>query len=83
MVGVSQVEQQIAWGVLLDRLESLGCGDGNTRMHQPGIMLGTLEHNLSLDQGGHAAVTRHRPREQRAGRGLSLGVPLVSTHLML
>lgn len=43
---ISRVEQQIAWGVLLDRLASMEYGDGNTWMHQPGIMLGTLKLNL-------------------------------------
>ena len=40
------MEQQIAWGVLLDRLESIDYGDGNDWLHQPGIMLGTLKLNL-------------------------------------
>jgi cytochrome P450 len=40
---LSRVEQQIAWGVLLDRLESIEYGDGNDWRHQPGIMLGTLK----------------------------------------
>ncbi len=43
---LSRVEQQIAWGVLLDRLESLDYSDGNDWLHQPGIMLGTLKLNL-------------------------------------
>ena len=43
---LSRVEQQIAWGVLLDRLESIEYGDENTWIHQPGIMLGTLKLNL-------------------------------------
>ncbi len=43
---LSRVEQQIAWGVLLDRLESIEYGDGNDWLHQPGIMLGTLKLNL-------------------------------------
>ncbi len=43
---LSRLEQQIAWGVLLDRLESIGYGDGNDWLHQPGIMLGTLKLNL-------------------------------------
>jgi cytochrome P450 len=29
------VEQQVAWGVLLDRLESIEYGDGNDWLHQP------------------------------------------------
>ena len=43
---LSRLEQQIAWGVLLDRLESIEYGDGNDWLHQPGIMLGTLKLNL-------------------------------------
>ena len=43
---LSRVEQQIAWGVLLDRLDHIEYGDGNDWMHQPGIMLGTLKLNL-------------------------------------
>ncbi|MEM7287522.1 MAG: cytochrome P450 [Actinomycetota bacterium] len=43
---LSRVEQQIAWGVLLDRLEHIEYGDDNDWMHQPGIMLGTLKLNL-------------------------------------
>ncbi len=43
---LSRVEQQIAWGVLLDRIESIEYGEGNDWMHQPGIMLGTLKLNL-------------------------------------
>jgi cytochrome P450 len=43
---LSRLEQQIAWGVLLDRIESLEYGEGNDWLHQPGIMLGTLKLNL-------------------------------------
>jgi cytochrome P450 len=43
---LSRLEQQIAWGVLLDRIESIEYSDGNDWMHQPGIMLGTLKLNL-------------------------------------
>ena len=32
--------------VELDRLESIGYGEGNDWLHQPGIMLGTLKLNL-------------------------------------
>ncbi len=45
---LSRLEQQVAWGVLLDRLESIEYGDGNDWLHQPGIMLGTLELNLRI-----------------------------------
>ena len=43
---LSRVEQQIAWGVLLDRLEHIEYGDDNDWLHQTGIMLGTLKLNL-------------------------------------
>ena len=43
---LSRIEQQIAWGVLLDRLESIEYNDGNDWLHQPGIMLGTLRLHL-------------------------------------
>lgn len=43
---LSRVEQQIAWGALLDRVESIEYGDDNDFLHQPGIMLGTLKLNL-------------------------------------
>ncbi len=45
---LSRVEQQIAWGVLLDRLDSIGYGADNDWLHQPGIMLGTLKLNLQF-----------------------------------
>ena len=45
---LSRVEQQIAWGVLLDRLETIEYGDDNTWLHQPGIMLGTLKLNVKF-----------------------------------
>jgi len=44
--GISRLEQQIAWECLLERLDSLGFAEGNTFMHQPGVMLGTLELEL-------------------------------------
>lgn len=43
---LSRVEQQVAWGVLMDRIEHIEYGDGNDWLHQPGIMLGTLKLNL-------------------------------------
>ena len=52
---LSRVEQQIAWGVLLDRLESLEYADGNDWMHQPGIMLGTLKLNLKFTKAANPA----------------------------
>jgi cytochrome P450 len=61
---LSRVEQQIAWGVLLDRLESMEYGEGNDWLHQPGIMLGTLKLHL---------------RVTRAETPLSFGTGRVST----
>jgi cytochrome P450 len=43
---ISRLEQQVAWNVLLDRLDSIEYGDGNDWLHQPGIMLGTLALHL-------------------------------------
>ncbi len=45
---LSRLEQQIAWGVLLDRIESIEYGEGNDWLHQPGIMLGTLALHLRV-----------------------------------
>lgn len=47
---LSRVEQQVAWGVLLDRIESIEYGEGNDWLHQPGIMLGTLRLNLRFQR---------------------------------
>ena len=60
---LSRVEQQIAWGALLDRLESIEYGDDNTWLHQPGIMLGTLELHLRFRRCRSAAVTPRRQVE--------------------
>jgi cytochrome P450 len=46
--GLSRLEQTIAWNRLLDRLGGIAYAPGNTFLHQPGIMLGTLELKLSL-----------------------------------
>lgn len=46
--GISRLEQTIAWDRLLDRIERLEYGTGNTFLHQPGIMLGTLELHLAF-----------------------------------
>ncbi|MDA0339090.1 MAG: cytochrome P450 [Proteobacteria bacterium] len=46
--GISRMEQTIAWDRLLDRIDSLEFGDGNTFEHQPGIMLGTLALNVKF-----------------------------------
>jgi cytochrome P450 len=45
---LSRLEQQVAWGVLLERLTSIEYGDGNDWLHQPGIMLGTLRLHLRV-----------------------------------
>ncbi|MGD9996349.1 MAG: cytochrome P450 [Ilumatobacteraceae bacterium] len=49
---LSRLEQQVAWGVLLDRLESIEYGDGNDWLHQPGIMLGTIKLNVRVRPAG-------------------------------
>ncbi len=54
---LSRIEQQTAWSVLLDRIESIGYGDDNDWLHQPGIMLGTLKLNLRF----------HRVSDRRIG----------------
>ncbi len=46
--GLSRLEQTIAWNHLLDRLDGIDYAAGNTFLHQPGIMLGTLELRLRL-----------------------------------
>lgn len=50
--GISRIEQQTAWNLLLDRLDGLEYGEGNTFEHQPGIMMGTLKLNLKFKQAG-------------------------------
>jgi cytochrome P450 len=50
--GISRLEQTIAWDRLLDRIDSLEYAPGNKFMHQPGIMLGTLELNLKFTKAG-------------------------------
>jgi len=47
--GLSRLEQTIAWGRLMGRIESLRYAPGNTFLHQPGIMLGTLELLLDFE----------------------------------
>lgn len=44
--GLSRLEQTIAWNHMLDRLDGIAYAAGNTFLHQPGIMLGTLELKL-------------------------------------
>ena len=46
--GISRIEQQVAWNRLLDRLDGIEYGSENKFLHQPGIMLGTLELNLKI-----------------------------------
>jgi cytochrome P450 len=48
--GISRLEQTIAWNRLLDRIDSLEYAPGNTFLHQPGIMLGTLELKLKFSK---------------------------------
>jgi len=46
--GLSRLEQTIAWNRLCDRLDAMAYAPGNTFLHQPGIMLGTLALNLAI-----------------------------------
>jgi cytochrome P450 len=46
--GISRQEQLIAWSVLMDRIETLEYGAGNSFEHQPGIMLGLFELKLNF-----------------------------------
>ena len=46
--GISRMEQQTAWNLLLDRLDGIEYADGNDFLHQPGIMLGTLSLKLRI-----------------------------------
>lgn len=48
--GISRVEQVTAWNRLFDRLDSIAYADGNQFLHQPGIMLGTLELMLKIQK---------------------------------
>jgi len=50
--GISRIEQQVAWSRLLDRLDGIEYGTDNEFLHQPGIMLGTLELNLKINKAG-------------------------------
>ena len=47
--GLSRLEQTIAWNRLCDRFGGIAYAPGNTFLHQPGIMLGTLELKLKLE----------------------------------
>ena len=46
--GLSRLEQTIAWNRLADRLAEFAYAPGNTFLHQPGIMLGTLALHLTF-----------------------------------
>ncbi len=48
--GLSRLEQAIAWNRLCDRFSGMAYAPGNTFLHQPGIMLGTLELHLNLTE---------------------------------
>jgi cytochrome P450 len=48
--GISRLEQRIGWERLLERIEAIRYAPNNTFLHQPGIMLGTLELNLEFDR---------------------------------
>lgn len=53
--GLSRLEQAIAWNHLLDRLDGMTYGVGNTFLHQPGIMLGTVALNLIFTKAKETA----------------------------
>ena len=59
--GLSRVEQTIAWSRLIERIERFRYAPGNKFLHQPGIMLGTLE--LLLDFEPTPTEGRARRRE--------------------
>ena len=46
--GISRLEQLVAWRLLMDRIETIKYGEGNTFEHQPGIMLGLYRLNLDF-----------------------------------
>ena len=50
--GISRIEQTIAWERILDRVEGMEYAENNKFLHQPGIMLGTLELNLKFKKAG-------------------------------
>ncbi len=47
---LSRVEQMCAWRNILKRIKRFEYAPGNTFLHQPGIMLGTLELNLRFEK---------------------------------
>ena len=61
---LSRVEQRTAWGVLLDRLDTIGYGPDNDWLHQPGIMLGTNRLNLTFTKSA-------KPLDLGTGRNTS------------
>ena len=46
--GISRLEQQIAWTRMLERMDKIAYGADNAFLHQPGIMLATLDLNLNF-----------------------------------
>ena len=48
--GISRLEQVTAWNRLFDRLDGISYSNGNQLLHQPGIMLGTLELFLDIEK---------------------------------
>jgi cytochrome P450 len=53
---ISRLEQQIAWNCLLDNIETMEYAPGNNFLHQPGIMLGTLELKLRFRRAAGGLV---------------------------
>lgn len=47
---LSRLEQMVGWSTLLDRVQRFRYREGNSFLHQPGIMLGILELNLEFDR---------------------------------
>jgi len=48
--GLSRLEQATAWNRLCDRLSALDYAPGNSFLHQPGIMLGTLALHCTFER---------------------------------
>jgi cytochrome P450 len=69
---LSRVEQQVAWGVLLARLDGMEYGERNDWRHQPGIMLGTLRLQLTFSAAasrvpGHHDLDGHDRHDHQDG----------------
>ena len=47
---LSRLEQMCAWRNIFERVKRFEYAPGNTFLHQPGIMLGTLELNLRFEK---------------------------------